>query len=118
MRVSGHIPAYMNARQAVEQGYDEIQHINMLLLNFLPDVKDTRTPARFIEPGRRARDLDLRSPQVREFIQFLRERHTALDLTLGVFESFYLARAGQVDPGLAKVVQRLPVQVRRGAYTG
>src|SRR5205807_10543824 len=65
LRVSGHVPAFMTAEQAVRQGYDEIQHINMVVLNFMPDVKDTRTPARFLEPGRRARDLDLKSEQVR-----------------------------------------------------
>lgn len=48
LRVSGHIPAFMTAEQAVRAGYDEIQHINMLVLNFLFDkVQDTRTPARF-----------------------------------------------------------------------
>ena len=36
------------AEQAVRAGYDEIQHANMLALNFLFDqVQDTRTPARF-----------------------------------------------------------------------
>ena len=35
MRLSGHIPAFMSAEQAVRAGYDEIQHINMVFLNFL-----------------------------------------------------------------------------------
>jgi imidazolonepropionase-like amidohydrolase len=118
LRVSGHIPAFMLASQAVQQGYDEIQHVNMLLLNFMPDVKDTRTPARFLEPARRARDLDLASPQVRDFIALLRDRHTALDLTLGVFESMMLDRPGKVSVGYAAVADRLPVQVRRGLYAG
>src|SRR5262249_40272167 len=112
LRVSGHIPAYMLADQAVQQGYDEIQHINMLVLEFMPDVKDTRTPARFLEPGRRARDLDLKSEQVRAFIRLLQERHTALDLTLGAFETFYVDRPGKVAAGMAAVAERLPVQVR------
>ena len=118
LRVSGHIPAFMNAEQAVQQGYDEIQHVNMLLLNFMPEVKDTRTPARFMEPARRARDLDLASPKVHEFVRLLQERHTTLDLTLSVFESMMLDRPGQVSVGMAKVAQRLPVQVRRGLYAG
>jgi imidazolonepropionase-like amidohydrolase len=118
LRVSGHIPAFMNAEQAVEQGYDEIQHVNMLLLDFMPDVKDTRTPARFLEPARRARELDLSSPKVRAFVRLLQERHTALDLTLGVFESMMLDRPGQVSVTMAAVAERLPVQVRRGLYAG
>ena len=40
LRVSGHVPAFMTARQFVEAGADEIQHINMLFLNFFfDDVK-------------------------------------------------------------------------------
>jgi len=118
LRVSGHIPAHMIAEQAVEQGYDEIQHVNMLLLNFMPDVKDTRTPARFVEPARRARELDLASPEVRAFVRFLQERHTALDLTLTAFETLMLDRPGRVSVTMAAVAERLPVQVRRGLYAG
>jgi imidazolonepropionase-like amidohydrolase len=118
LRVSGHVPAFMNAEQAVNDGYDEIQHINFLLLNFMPDVKDTRTPARFLEPARRARELDLSSPKVREFIAFLKDRHTALDLTLNTFESLFLDRAGQVSVTYAKDADRLPIQIRRGLYAG
>jgi hypothetical protein len=108
----------MTATQAVQQGYDEVQHVNMLLLNFMPDVKETRTPARFLEPARRARDLDLRSGPVRDFIRLLQERHTALDLTLSAFESMMLDRPGRVSVGMAAVAERLPVQVRRGLYAG
>jgi hypothetical protein len=56
MRVGGHIPAFSRAEQAVRAGYDEIQHINQLLLNFLVDDKtDTRTLARFYLPPKRSR---------------------------------------------------------------
>src|SRR5207244_5367236 len=34
LRLSGHIPNHMTAAKAVRAGYDEIQHINMLFLNF------------------------------------------------------------------------------------
>jgi imidazolonepropionase-like amidohydrolase len=118
LRVSGHIPANMTASECVKAGYDEIQHANFLLLNFMPDVKDTRTPARFLEPARRAADLDLRSPQVREFIQLLKERRTALDLTLNVFESMFLDRPGQMAVGMAPIAHRLPAQVRRAYLAG
>jgi imidazolonepropionase-like amidohydrolase len=118
LRVSGHIPSGMLAAEAVRSGYDEIQHVNFLLLNFMPDVKETRTPARFTEPARRAADLDLSSPQVRDFIQLLKERHTALDLTLGVFESDMLDRPGVLAVGMAPVASRLPPVVRRGLFSG
>ena len=44
--VSGHVPAYMTASQVVKLGFNEVQHANMLLLNFMDTVKDTRSMAR------------------------------------------------------------------------
>jgi imidazolonepropionase-like amidohydrolase len=118
LRVSGHIPAGMRAENAVDAGYDEIQHANMLLLNFMPDVTDTRTPARFTEPAKRAADLDLKSPEVRAFIAKLRDKKIVVDPTLSIFESMFTARAGEVSPDFAAVYDRFPPQVRRGFLAG
>src|SRR6266508_3391608 len=63
-------------------GYDEIQHINMLFLNFEGDSIDTRTPSRFSAPGRYGADLDLGSDSVRAFLQLLKDHKTVIDLTL------------------------------------
>ena len=118
LRVSGHIPAGLTATEAVKLGYDEIQHINFLVLNFMPDVKDTRTPARFLEPARRAADIDLGSAEVRAFVQLHHDRHTTLDPTLSTFEDLFLDRPGVMAPGYQTVADRLPVQVRRGFMAG
>lgn len=113
LRVSGHIPAEMTAAQCVELGYDEIQHVNFLILNFMPEIKNTNTIARLIEPAKRAADLDLSSPQVQSFIKLLQDHHTKLDLTLSIFEDQYLNRAGQIPRGFQPIASRLPTQVRR-----
>ena len=118
LRVCGHIPAGMTAEKAVDAGYDEIQHINMLFLNFMPDVTDTRTPARFTEPARRGADLDLQSPEVRAFIAKLREKRIVVDPTVTVFEGMFTARKGQLDPAYAMIADRMPPQVRRWFVTG
>ncbi|HEX6096091.1 MAG TPA: amidohydrolase family protein [Thermoanaerobaculia bacterium] len=118
LRVSGHIPAGMRAESAVDAGYDEIQHVNMLMLNFMPDVTDTRTPARFTEPAKRGADLDLNSTEVRAFIEKLRAKGIVVDPTAAVFEGLFTARAGSVDPRYAMVADRLPPQVRRSLSTG
>jgi imidazolonepropionase-like amidohydrolase len=117
MRVSGHIPNGLSAEQAVRAGFNEIQHVNFLFLNFIPGV-DTRTPARFIEVARHAADLDLRSPEVRAFIALLKERQVAVDPTLDVFENMFTGKAGEVNPSLAAVVDRLPLVIRRSLYGG
>jgi imidazolonepropionase-like amidohydrolase len=118
MRVSGHVPAGMTATQFVLDGADEIQHMNFVFLNFWPDVKETRTPARFIEPGKRAADLDLNSQQVNDFIALLKQHHTVIDPTMGAWESMYVARPGEVSKLDAPMFPRLPVQVQRGTKSG
>jgi len=114
LRVSGHIPAEMTAAQCVELGYDEIQHANFLMLNFMPDVKSTNTPARLTEVAKRGADLDLNSVQVQSFIKLLQEHHTVLDPTLSIFENMFVDHAGKVPRGFQPVAGRLPPQVRRG----
>jgi imidazolonepropionase-like amidohydrolase len=117
LRVSGHIPAEMTADQCVKLGYDEIQHINFLVLNFFPDIKNTNTIARLTKPGEVAAGLDLTSPQVQSFIKLLQDRHTKLDLTLSVFEDQYMSRIGEIPPGFKSVANRLPAQIRRSLLT-
>ncbi len=119
LRVSGHIPNGMIARQFVEDGADEIQHINFIFLNFLQSqVKDTRTPERFTAVGANAAKLDLQSKPVQDFIQLLLDHHTTVDVTLATFEGMFTERPGQVSPDFAPVVKRLPAQVQRSAYSG
>jgi imidazolonepropionase-like amidohydrolase len=118
LRVSGHIPAGMRAENAVDAGYDEIQHVNMLMLNFMPDVTDTRTPARFTEPAKRGADLDLNSAEVRAFIEKLRAKGTVVDPTVTAFELMFLSRPGVLSPSFAMVADRFPPQVRRYFLAG
>jgi imidazolonepropionase-like amidohydrolase len=119
LRVSGHIPNGMTASQFVEDGADEIQHINFIFLNFLAGkVKDTRTPERFTAVGDYAAKLELQSKEVNDFIALLQQHHTTVDVTLATFEGMYNERPGKVSPDFAPVLNRLPAQVQRGAYTG
>ncbi|HEU0014181.1 MAG TPA: amidohydrolase family protein, partial [Longimicrobium sp.] len=118
MRVSGHVPEGMRAADVVLAGYDEVQHVNMMVLNFLPDSLDTRTPQRFVGPAQQAADIDLSSPAVREFVALLRERGTVVDPTMSAFEGMFIAREGVVSPTFAAVADRMPANVRRGFLTG
>jgi len=119
LRVSGHVPNGLTARQFVEEGADEIQHINFIFLNFLADkVKDTRTPERFTAVGDYAAKLDLDSQPVRDFIQLLKTRGTTVDVTLATFEPMFRGRPKKASPDIAPVLSRMPAQVQRYAYTG
>jgi cytosine/adenosine deaminase-related metal-dependent hydrolase len=118
LRVSGHVPAFMRAEDAVRAGYDELQHVNFLFLNFWPDIQDTRTPVRFTAVAERAATVDLKSAEVKAFIELLREHKTVVDPTVSIFEGMFVARKGTMSPSYAAVADRLPPQVRRGFLTG
>lgn len=118
LRVSGHIPAYMLAEQAVMSGYDEIQHINMMALNFMSDTIDTRTPLRFSMIGELAHSIDLQGDAFRSFVTLLKEREIVVDPTVGIFEGMLSSKAGEPDPQMKEVLDRLPVQVSRGYFSG
>jgi imidazolonepropionase-like amidohydrolase len=117
LRVSGHIPYGLKAEQAVNEGFDEIQHTNFLVLNFLDGV-DTRTPARFSEVAKHAAELDLKSDRVRAFFALLKAKGTTVDPTVNAFEGMFTGRPGHLDPSFVNVVDRLPPQVRRNLYNG
>jgi imidazolonepropionase-like amidohydrolase len=119
LRVSGHVPAFMSARQFVEGGADEIQHLNFIELNFMfPEVKETRNRDRFIKVAERAREFTPGKPEVRDFINFLKAHHTVLDPTMNIFEGLFCGDPTAVTPGLEEIIPRFPPQVRRGLRSG
>jgi hypothetical protein len=119
LRVSGHVPAFMSAHQFVEGGADEIQHLNFIVLNFLfPEVKETRNRDRFIKVAERAGDFSPEKPEVRDFINFLKDHHTVLDPTINIFEALFCGDPSATTPGLEEIVPRFPPQVRRAMRSG
>jgi hypothetical protein len=119
MRLSGHIPSYMTTQQAVMDGFDEIQHINMLFLNFLAGPKDdTRTPLRFSLVAEKAGEMDLEAPAVTEFIGLLKEKGIVVDPTVTIFDSMFRHRSGELDPAYAMIADHMPPSVRRGMLAG
>jgi imidazolonepropionase-like amidohydrolase len=117
LRVSGHVPAFMRAEEVVAMGYDELQHMNQLFLNFL-SAKDTdsRTLARFYLIAENAHALDLTSSRVQKFVKLLKERGTVVDPTLGTF-GFMAYKQGEVNPPFAPVIDHLPAAVQRLQHT-
>ena len=115
MRVSGHIPAFMTAEQAVNNGYDEIQHVNMLFLNFLAGTEvDTRKQLRFSLIGEKAGALDLESKEVKDFIDLLADKRIVVDLTVATFRSLLMGENKKVDPEFKNIADHLPPSVVRG----
>jgi len=118
LRVSGHVPVWLRAQDVVEQGYDEIQHINQVLLNFLvTDKTDTRTLDRFQLPADKVAGLDFDSKPVQDFIAFLVKHHTAIDPTLTTFD-FIKQKDGEMTQAYAAVADHMPPDVKRGFLQG
>jgi hypothetical protein len=118
LRVSGHVPAFMRAEEAVRAGFDEIQHINQVVLNFLTKRDDdTRTLLRFYLVGDNANQIDLDGDRVRDFIKLLVDRKTAVDPTLTAFEAMFLQRQGTPNPSYRMVSSHLPPSIGRAWLT-
>jgi imidazolonepropionase-like amidohydrolase len=114
IRVSGHVPVFLRAQDVVEMGFDEIQHINQVLLNFLvTDTTDTRTLERFYLPAKGIADLDFNSKPVQEFIATLAKNQVAIDPTLATFD-FIRHRAGEMSAVYGSVAAHMPPDVQRG----
>jgi len=119
LRVSGHIPNGMRASEAVEAGYDEIQHVNFLFLQFLARPEDdTRTPVRFTRVADGAAGLDLHGPEVTKFLDLLVAHKTVLDPTVSTFQSMFVNEPEDLSPIMAPYADRLPATVLRGSYGG
>lgn len=113
MRVSGHVPAFLRAQDVVELGFDEIQHINQVMLNFLvTPTTDTRTLERFVLPAQRLASFDTNARPAREFIALLTKHHTVIDPTLVGFE-FMKQRDGEKAERFAAILEHLPPNVQR-----
>ena len=119
MVVMGHVPAYMNATQAVNAGFDEITHINMIMLNFLgAEELDTRNPTRFMVPGEQGGNIDLDSKEVKDFIALMVENDVSHDPTASIFMDMFLNEPGKVSHFFRDIVDHLPSNVRRNAIAG
>ena len=118
LRVSGHVPAFMVARQFIEDGADEIQHLNFIVLNFFPEVADTRSKDRYTVMAEKLQSLDLASPQFAEFLALLQRRHTVLDPTVSILEDLFSGAPGRCAHSLCPMIQRFPPVTRRTLLSG
>jgi imidazolonepropionase-like amidohydrolase len=118
IRVSGHVPAFMRAEEAVRAGFDEIQHINQVMLNFLVKKEDdTRTLLRFYLVGDNANQIDLDGQPVNDFVKLLVDKKTTIDPTMTAFEAMFNQRQGAPNPSFKYVANNVPPTVRRAWLT-
>ena len=115
LRLCGHIPSFSTATRAVNDGYDEITHMNMIMLNFQGDTIDTRSLRRFIVVGERGKDLDVNGDRVSSFINLLRQKHVSLDPTLNAFAGMLASFPGDTAAYMKPVLGWMPADQRENA---
>ncbi len=118
MKVCGHVPSFMTAERAINDGYDQIIHMNMIMLNFLGDTLDTRSMGRFIKVAERSKNIDLNSADAKRFIQLLKEKKIVVDPTMAIFEQMFTNVPGKLAAGYESNLSMFPPEFQRGLYTG
>lgn len=120
LHVNGHVPARMRPLEAVRAGYDELTHINFVVMQLMPQsvVDKANTAARIEGPAKYARDLDLKSAEAKAMIAELAQRKTVVDPTLVVFEQALTMDGGGPAPAYAPYAEAVPPVVARSFKVG
>ncbi|WP_066806985.1 amidohydrolase family protein [Sphingomonas asaccharolytica] len=116
LHVHGHVPAGMRPLDAVRAGYDEVTHINFIMMQAMPqDVVDkANTAARLEGPAKYGKDVDLDSPTMKAFYAELATRKTIIDPTLTVWEPLMTSDGSALSPEYAPFAEVAPPSVARG----
>ncbi|MBB5716509.1 amidohydrolase family protein [Sphingomonas aerophila] len=116
LHVHGHVPAGMRPLDAVRAGYDEVTHINFIMMQAMPQevVDKANTAARLEGPARYGKDVDLDSPEMKAFYAELAKRGTIIDPTLTVWEPLMTSDGTAIPPEYAPFASISPPSVARG----
>jgi imidazolonepropionase-like amidohydrolase len=116
LHVHGHVPAGMRPLDAVRAGYDEVTHINFIMMQAMPQevVDKANTAARLEGPAKYGKDVDLDSPAMKAFYAELAKRKTIIDPTLTVWEPLMTSDGSALAPEYAPFADIAPPAVARG----
>jgi imidazolonepropionase-like amidohydrolase len=120
LHVHGHIPAGMRPLEAVNAGYDEITHINFVMMQAMPDslVAKSNTAARIDEVGVLAANVDLNAEPMKSLIATLAARHITVDATLSVMEASLVPDPGELAAAYAPYAGVFPPATARSFLGG
>jgi len=120
LHVHGHIPHGMRPLEAINAGYDEITHINWIMMQAMPDkvIEESNGIQRFEGPGRYAKDVDLDGEAIKSIVSTMAAKGIYSDPTMVAFESLYVPENGEMSPSYAAFVGTLPPTTERGFRLG
>jgi imidazolonepropionase-like amidohydrolase len=120
LHVHGHIPAGIRTMEAIQDGYDEVTHINWIMMQAMPDsvLPVSNGIMRFEGPGRYAKDVDLDGPALKTIVSTMAAKHIYSDPTMVAFESLYVPENGDLSPSYAPFIGTMPPTTERGFREG
>lgn len=120
LHVHGHVPATMRPMDAIEAGYDEITHINMMMMQAMPDsvVSVSNSLARFEGPGRYAKDVDVEAEPLKSLLSTMAAKQIVSDPTLSFFEQAYVPESGTMSSAYTPFAGTMPPQMERQFRAG
>jgi len=119
LHVHGHVPAGMKPSEAVKAGYDELTHLNFVVMESMPRevIDKANTRARMEGPAKFFKDVDLDGPVMKGFIADLAERKVVVDPTIVIFEGFLTQDGGKPHPAYAPYMGIISPVLDRTVFT-
>jgi imidazolonepropionase-like amidohydrolase len=120
LHVHGHIPVGIRPMDAINDGYDEITHINWVMMQAMPDdvINASNGIMRFEGPGRYAKDVNIEDAQLELIVRTMATKHIYNDPTMVAFEGLYVPENGDLSPSYSPFVGTLPPATERGFRLG
>ncbi|KQZ71843.1 amidohydrolase [Sphingopyxis sp. Root214] len=119
LHVHGHVPATMKPSEAVAAGYDELTHLNFVVMESMPrEVIDKANTRQRVEgPARYFKDVDLDGPVMSRFVADLAAKKTLVDPTIVIFEGMLTQDGGQPQPAYAPYMGIISPVLERSVFT-
>jgi hypothetical protein len=110
----------MRTVEAINAGYDEITHINWVMMQAMPDsvIPVSNGIMRFEGPGRYGKDVRLEDPRVETILGAMAGKKIYSDPTMVVFEGLYVPENGELSPAYAPFVGTMPPTTERNFRLG
>jgi imidazolonepropionase-like amidohydrolase len=120
LHVHGHIPAGMRPLDAITAGYDEVTHINWIIMQAMPEsvIAVSNGIMRFEGPGRFGKDVNIEGTEMKAIIGTMASKHIYSDPTMVAFESLYVPENGDLSPSYAPFVGTMPPTTERNFRNG
>jgi imidazolonepropionase-like amidohydrolase len=110
----------MRPLAAINAGYDEVTHINWIIMQAMPErvIAVSNGIMRFEGPGRYAKDVDLNAEAISSIVSTMASKGIYSDPTMVAFEGLYVPENGELSPAYSAFVGTLPPATERAFRVG